>query len=117
MMSLAIGVIGSVAFTNWAGRANPSLVLMIVMSIWVASPFVLLALAWRLTRESMTLVVLSFLVTIVSLPLYGIDRLRPQGKPMAAMYVMTPPVLWAIIVVVVGINLLRIRAQEKRASA
>jgi len=86
----------------YAGRQNPSSLLMVVFAIWVLSPFVLLFLADRASMRwaflsRPVLNVATFAVTAISLVAYADRVLRPPKAQAAFVFVVVPPVCWFLI--------------------
>ena len=107
LIVVAAGAVGSVALTIRAGRNTPRL-LLVLFVIWVLSPFV--ALAWAnvksqrwsaLTRA--TLYGMSLVVTLGSLAIYGGLVKRPSGSANAFMFVVVPPLSWALLAVALAL--------------
>ena len=97
-IALAAGAAGSLALMFYAGRRNPSVILMGLFAIWVLSPFVGLALAdLRSTRwppqARTTLHAVSLLVGLGSLIVYGADALRALAAHPAFVYLAVPPAM------------------------
>ena len=51
LIAVAAGALGSVALTLYAGRSNNLLILKVLFTLWVLSPFVLLGLAHLLSKR------------------------------------------------------------------
>ncbi len=105
--ALAIGAAGSLALMMYAGRHNPSIVLILLFTGWVSSPFVALAVADRWARRwqpasRAAFYGVMFAVSLGSLLVYAFDALRP--RPQAAFfYVLVPPTCWIIGAVILAI--------------
>jgi uncharacterized membrane protein len=116
--ALVAGAVGSVALTVRAGLSTPRL-LLVLFVLWVLSPFV--ALAWasdRATRWAVPTRVALYIVTILvalgSLALYGGLVQRPAGSSNAFLFVAVPPVAWVLIAIVVSIAGLISHRQSRR---
>ncbi len=108
LIAVLAGAGGSAGLMLRAGRRNDSRILMVLMAIWVLSPF--MAIAWanlvskrwpvltRVTLYSVTLV-----LTLASLAVYGVDALRPPRAQAAFVFVVVPPASWLLIAIVVPI--------------
>ena len=90
------GGMGCVGFTLWAGRRNPSWLLIGLFVVWVSLPFA--ALAWASVasrkwpqRVQATLCALAFLMAACSLLIYGHDALTPAVKTRAFVFLVVPP--------------------------
>jgi hypothetical protein len=116
LIAAAVGGAGSVAFLLQAGRRNSSLILLVVLfSIWVLSPF--LALLWGILRADRfaetvrsTLYGLTVVVALASLAIYSrVIDLKPAGSPNTFLFVAVPPLSWVIIVAVMAAAFLAAR--------
>lgn len=109
---------GSVALLLRAGRHNPSIVLMVLMAIWVLSPYLALALAavvekrWGAMKKG-SLDRLILLISLGSLALYVDDALRAHREKAAFIFVMAPPSAWLVIVIAVAISIARPKNREQ----
>lgn len=81
---------------------------MILMAIWVLSPFIILVWAdlvsksWSvLTRAALYGVML--VLPLASLASYGANALRPPKAQAAFIFVVVPPASWLLIAIVVTI--------------
>ena len=108
LIALLVGVLGSVGLLLRATSRNPSLLLVVLLAIWVASPFVLLLLAsipakrWSmLTRAA--LYGLMLVVALGSLAIYVADALWPRGAQGAFFFIIVPPVAWVSSAIVVSV--------------
>jgi hypothetical protein len=108
LIAAIVGAIGSVGLTLYAGRHNDSRVLMALFAMWVISPFVVLLVAgarskrWTdLTQETLSIVTL--VLTLGSLAIYGNVALGPPRTKLAFMFVVIPPASWLIMAIVVPI--------------
>jgi len=107
MAAVLAGAAGSVAFTLYDGRRNPSLILMALFALWVLSPFVALLLAdlyskrWPV-RLRAALYILMIIVTVGSLAIYANVALGPPRAKTAFAFVVTPPVSWLVIAILVA---------------
>jgi hypothetical protein len=96
------GAAGSVAFLLHAGRRQPSALLVFLFTIWVLSPFALLAAATVVARRwpplRQTAIYGAMLgVSFVSLSVYTIDALGPPHPQAAFVFVIVPPACWLLI--------------------
>jgi len=95
LSALLAGAVGSLALLIRAGQRAPRL-LLLLMAIWMLSPFIVLLLAgvlskrWSLLTRA-TLYCLMLVVTLGSLTIYGDDALRPRKAQAAFVYVAVPP--------------------------
>src|SRR3979411_1720815 len=106
VIAVLAGAAGSVAFTLYAGRRNPSLILMALFALWVLSPFVALLLANLYSKRwpahlRAALYILMMVVTVGSLAIYANVALGPARAKTAFAFVVTPPVFWLVIAILV----------------
>ena len=118
-IAMLTGALGSVGLMLYAGRHNPSRILLLLFTLWVLSPFAILALAksiskpWSLqTRVALHFVTL--LLTLGSLAIYGYAAMRPPGAKPAPFFVMVPPASWSLIAIVVPAVALVSRRRRRR---
>jgi len=102
LMAVSVGALGSVGLTLYAGRQNPSSLLILAFAIWVLSPFVLIVLADRLstrwlTESRMALHGAAFAVALISLAAYAVRVMRPPKAQAAFGFVVVPPVCWFLV--------------------
>ncbi|MEP6714487.1 MAG: hypothetical protein ABJC09_02870 [Terriglobia bacterium] len=89
-----IGAVGSLGFTLYAGRHNPSIVLMLLFGLWVLSPFaMLMILKHRAPRY------LGAAITLASLAIYGYVALGHPIGHTATAFLVVPLVSWLLIAV------------------
>lgn len=107
LIAVLAGAGGSVGLMLRAGQRTPRL-LLVIMAIWVLSPFTALVLAnvvskrWSvLTRATLYSVML--VVTLGSLAIYGADALWPPRAQAAFVFVLVPPLSWLLTATVVPI--------------
>ena len=105
LVTLLAGAAGSLGLLLRAGQSAPRL-LLVIMAVWVLSPFVLMVLAdaaakrWAFITPA-ALCIAALIVTFGSLAAYIVDAVwHPWEKP-AAVYVTVPPLSWLVIAVVV----------------
>ena len=118
LIAAAVGGAGSVNFLLQAGRRNSELILLMVgFSIWVLSPF--LVLAWAILKSDRftervrsTLYGLTIVLALASLAIYSrLIDVKPAGSPNTFLFVAGPPVSWAVIVLVMSMAFLASRRQ------
>lgn len=104
-MALMVGAAGSVAIMLHVGHRNNStipLILLVLFTGWVLSPFVALLLAERIGKRRQalaptTLHRLMLILTLGSLAMYGYVALRaPRPKP-AAVFLLVPLGSWILV--------------------
>ena len=108
LFAIAIGAAGSVGLMLYAGRRNPSRLLILMFVIWVLSPFVLLALASIVSKRwsdvtRATLYVVTLVLTFSTLAIYAQRAFGPPRPQAAFMFIVLPPVSWVLSAIVVGI--------------
>jgi hypothetical protein len=101
-IAVLVGALGSVGLTLYAGRQNPSSLLMTAFAIWVLSPFVLIILAASIStrwssRTRMALDRAALVVTLMSLVTYTVRVLRPPKAQAAFVFVAVPPICWLLV--------------------
>ena len=102
------GAVGSVALTLFTGRRNDSRILMVLFTLWVLSPFVILAWAiviskpWSVLTQA-ALHSVTLVLTLCSLAIYGEVALGPPRAKIAFVFVVVPPASWLLIVMAVAI--------------
>ena len=117
-VAVLIGAVGSVGLTLYAGRQNPSNLLLVAFAIWVLSPFVLIILLdsasprWpSLFRPALDGAALA--VALISLAAYTARILRPPKTQAAFVFVVVPPVCWCLIVGALAGAALSFRKQSR----
>lgn len=105
LVTMLAGAAGSLGLLLRAGQSTPRL-LLVIMAVWVLSPFVLLVLAgatakrWDFITPAVGCIA-TLIVTLGSLAAYITDGVwHPWVKP-AAVYVVVPPLSWLVIGIVV----------------
>lgn len=109
MIAALIGAIGSVALTIRAAVNTPRF-LLVLMSIWVAGPFLILLFvnATSQRRSTATRTVLygaTVLLAVVCLIIYYLtDQLRPAKAPPGFFFVLVPPASLLLAAVALAIT-------------
>ena len=100
-VALAAGAVGSVLLLRRAGARQPSIVLILLFTGWVLSPFLALALAnvrsahWQpATRAAVYGAMLG--VSFISLAVYTLQALLP-GLKAGFIYLVVPGACWVLI--------------------
>ena len=99
----------------YAGRRQPSAILIALFTFWVASPFAALALAdlrstaWQ-TPARRALYGVMLAVGIGSLAVYGVDAVRPFSPRAAAIFLAVPGATWLLSAIALGLVAMRSRA-------
>lgn len=119
LIAVVAGAVGSLGLMLFAGRRNPSVLLIVLFAIWVLSPFVALALAnlgsahWSIaTRKALYIVTL--VVTLGSFAMYADVVLRPPRATPASRFLVVPLVSWLLMTTVVPVAALISRRQSPR---
>ena len=123
LIAVLVGAVGSVGLMLYVGRHNDSRILLVLFTLWVLSPFVVLVLAYMiskrwsvLTRAALYTVML--VLTLGSLTIYGDVALGPPRAKTAFVFVVVPPASWLLIAIVVPIAaLISGRASRQGANA
>lgn len=115
------GGAGAVGLTLHAGRGNHQPLLMILMTGWVAAPFVALIAAHRLsqgwlsgTRAALTGV--TFVVTIATLAVYGTTVPNPPGTTRGVLFVVVPAASWLLMAIVIPVAAVIARRNPRNSS-
>ncbi len=118
LIAAVVGGAGSVTFLLQAGSRNSALILLVVLfSIWVLSPFIVLLWAiFRSTRfpetTRSTLYGATIGLAFASLAIYSrLIDVKPAGSPNTFLFVAVPPASWAVIAIVMSIATMRSRKQ------
>jgi hypothetical protein len=108
LIAVLAGGAGSFALMLRAGRYNPSIILVLLFTVWVLSPFVALALAGVVSKRWSTLTRAAlygvmFVVALGSLAIYGADALWHLKAQAAFVFLVVPLASWLLIAIVVPI--------------
>jgi len=97
------GAVGSVGLTLYAGRQNPSRLLVALFAIWVLSPFLSVTIASRRSSAFARgpLYGEGPILTVGSLAMYLHPAWRPSGSGPAFVFLVVPLVSWLLIAIVV----------------
>lgn len=100
-IAIVAGIVGSLAFMRRTSPNMPRL-LVVLIGLWVISPFVLLAVGdmlatrWpRLNRA--TIYALALVLAVASLMIYRAVAFGPPRAKPAFFFVLIPPVSWLVI--------------------
>lgn len=107
LITLLVGTIGSLYFMFIAGSNQKSIILIVLFTTWVISPFVGLFLATRLTKKWTAkahswFYLAMFVLTVVSLTVYSGVLTTSQTKP-AFNFLVVPLLSWMAILIVLFI--------------
>jgi hypothetical protein len=106
LIAVLAGALGSVGLLLRATNRNPSQLLVVLLAIWVLSPF--LALLWAgivskrwsvLTRVALYGVML--IVPLSALAIYMADAIWPRTSPGPFVFIPVPPASWLLSAIVV----------------
>lgn len=101
LVAALAAALGSTGFLLRATGRNPSQLLVVLLAVWVLSPF--LALLWAnatsarwsaLTRASLHGATLT--LALGSLAIYGADALWPRSSQGAFVFIVLPPASWLV---------------------
>jgi hypothetical protein len=119
LIAVAAGAVGSAGLLLRAGRRNDSRLLMVLMAVWVLSPFVALGLAhvaskrWSMLTRS-TLYSLMLGLTLASLAIYTDAVVNPPKAQGAFVFIVVPPGSWLLAAVVLPIAALISSRRSRR---
>lgn len=106
LITLLVGAGGALGLMLRAGHHNKSLLLIVLMAIWVLSPF--LALLWACvvskrwsTPTRATLYSMMLILPLASLADYGVDAWRQPRTQAAFVFVVVPPASWLLMAIVI----------------
>jgi hypothetical protein len=111
LIAVLFGAVGSLGLLLRAVRHNDSKVLLVLMAIWVLSPFMALLGAhvisknWSVPTRA-TVYGVMLVVTLGSLVVYGADALWPFTAKAAFVFVLVPPLSWLVAAIAVPITAL-----------
>jgi len=117
VIAVLSGTVASLAFMFNAGRDQKSVLLIILFTGWVVSPFMALLAAdvkskrWFIHR--VTLFFLMFLITLLSLIFYS-GVLSVPGTKNAFNFLIVPLVSWLLIVIFIAAPALRSRRISRK---
>jgi len=95
-----VGAAGAVGFLLRATSRNPSPLLVVLLALWVASPFVILMLASFLSpRSSRALLIVALVITLGTIGIYLADALWPRAAQGAFYFIVVPPASWLVVAV------------------
>ena len=103
-MALMAGAAGSLALMFYAGRRQPSAILIALFTGWVASPFMGLLLAdlgsLSPTSARRALHRLMAAVAVGSLVVYGTNAITPLSSKGAFLFLVVPAAAWLLTAIV-----------------
>ena len=106
LILLAAGAFGAVGLMGFVGRHQRSVLLMVLFTVWVLSPYATLAVAVALSgRWSVpirtTLYVLTIVLVLASLAIYATVAFGPPRPQPAFYFIVVPPACWLLIAIVI----------------
>ena len=102
LIAVPVGAVGSVGLMLYAGRRNPSRILLLLFVIWVLSPFVAAALAsvasnrWSVVTRA-TLYVAMLALTLGSLAIYGGVAVGYVKAKIGFVFLVVPLASWLLL--------------------
>jgi uncharacterized membrane-anchored protein len=107
LTALVVGALGAIILMLYAGRNSPQRLLIVLFACWVASPFVLLALVYFVSKRlsAITRNVLNWLTLVLAvgtLAIYGYFVFRQTQSIPTQVFVVIPPVSWLLSTIVIG---------------
>lgn len=96
LIAVLVGAVGSLALMFYTGRRNNSRILMLLFTLWVVSPFVVAALAdrvskaWSVTTRA-ALYGAMLVLSLGSLAVYAADASRAIRGKAAFVFLVVPP--------------------------
>ena len=108
LILLAAGAFGSVGCMGFVGRHQRSVLLLVLFTVWVLSPFAALAVGVALSNRwsvpiRRTLYTLTIVVALGSLAVYGTIAFGPPRPQPAFYFIVVPPACWGLIAIVVPV--------------
>jgi len=109
-IAVLVGGVGSVALmfrAGYRGVGNPPPFLMVLFTLWVFSPFAALSWAGAVSRRwssttRTALEVVTLVVAVVSLAIYGYVALGPPRAQVAPPFVVVAPLSWLLSAIVLA---------------
>ena len=106
LVGLGVAAASSLGFMYFVGRKNPSVILMVLFTVWVLGPFVGLAVAQRRaarwpSRAKTVLYTVMLIVMLGSPAIYGRIAFGPPTPQPAFMFMVVPFASWTLMAVVV----------------
>jgi hypothetical protein len=114
------GAAGSIGFMLYAGRRNPSRILVLLFAVWVLSPFAAAVLAWAnserwsaFTRSVLYGAMLA--VALVPLCIYGTVALGHKRAKVGFVFLVVPLLSWLVLAIAVLLATVHARRARSRA--
>jgi hypothetical protein len=105
LIAAPAGAVGSLALMFLVGRRQPSIILIVLFTGWVLSPFAALLWAEVLSKRwpvvpRATLHIVMLAITLGSLAVYGVVALGPPRPKPASAFLIVPLASWLLIATV-----------------
>ncbi len=118
--AIIVGAAGSLALLLYAGRSNTHLLITLLFIVWVLAPFALLALAERRSGSwsppvQTTLHVITLIIAAGSLGIYAYRAVVPPRSTGAFLFVITPPVSVALVLIALALASLGSRPPRRES--
>lgn len=118
-IAVLAGAVISVGFLVRATGRNPSQLLVVLMAIWVVSPFVALLWANLVSKPwsapvRVSLYGVMLLVSLASLTIYSADALWPRSSQAAFVFIAVPPASWLLSAIAVSLAAFTSRRTSRR---
>ncbi len=108
LIVVLIGVVGSIVLMFNAGRNQKSILLIALFTIWMLSPFIVLLVAYVLSKHwsILTRMILYFLMLFITLGSLGSysGLLNPPGTKPAFKFLIVPLISLLLILIVIPIT-------------
>ena len=119
LIAVLAGAVGSVGLMVRAGHRSPGKMGLVIIAIWVLSPFIALVLGDMVSKRwsvitRVTLYVVMLVITLGSLAIYVYDALGPRRPQAAFVFVAVPPVSCLLIAIVIPVAALISRRLSRR---
>ena len=119
-VAIIVGATGSLALLLYGGRSNTHLLITLGFIAWVLAPFALLALAERRSGSwsplaQTTLRAITLIIAAASLGVYAYRAAFPPRSTGAFLFVITPPVCVAMLLIALAIASLASRPSRKES--
>lgn len=105
LVGLGVAAAYSLGFMYFVGRKNPSVILMVLFTVWVLLPFVGLAVAQRRaarwpSRAQAVFCTVMLIVMLGSPAIYGRIAFGPPTPQPAFMFIVVPFASWTLMAIV-----------------
>jgi hypothetical protein len=121
LLATLAGAAASLGFMLYAGRHNPSRLLVLLFSAWVLSPFAAAVLAWfkserwsTMTRATLYMAML--VIVLLSVWVYGAVAPGHLRVKVGFVFLVVPLASWVLLVVAVAVSAVRSRRSRTEPS-